>query len=117
MNRKRARALRGRVSQGGCDASHANRARKDSTEEQGGEVRNETRDETGRDEMRQDRRRAEREMRDKERGSGTRVKSKSGEGERGTERGVLSRSERKRGECRTCRRTMPGIQAEGWAAN
>jgi len=34
---------------------------------------------------------------------------------------VLSRSERKRGECvrrcRTCRRTMPGIQAEGWAAN
>ena len=80
MNRKRARALRGRVSQGGCDASHANRARKDD-EGAGGEVCNETRNETRQDEMRQDRRQAGREMRDKERGSGTRMKSESDKGE------------------------------------
>lgn len=54
MNRKRARALRGRVSQGGCDASHANRARKDSKrEERGGEVVREARNGTRR-EMRWD---------------------------------------------------------------
>jgi len=79
------------------------------------------------DEMRQDRRQAGREMRDKERGSGTRMKRATRENERERERerkrdrSVLSCSERKRGECtrqcRTCRRTMPGIQAEGWAAN
>jgi len=60
MNRKRAGALRGRVSQGGCDASHANCARKDSTEEQ--EKKCAMKRGTGRGKMR----RAEKEMKEKE---------------------------------------------------
>ena len=42
---------------------------------------NETKNEMRQDEMRQDRRQAGREMRDKERGSGTRMKSESDKGE------------------------------------
>jgi len=44
-------------------------------------VCNETKNEMRQDEMRQDRRQAGREMRDKERGSGTRMKSESDKGE------------------------------------
>lgn len=53
--------------------------------------------------MRQDIKRTGREMRDKERRSGTRVKSESDKGERERERCVLSCSERKRGEERRVR--------------
>lgn len=54
--------------------------------------------------MRRDRRRAEREMRDKERGSGTLVKSKSDEGER--------KKERKRERKRECVRHFISLRKE-----
>lgn len=68
--------------------------------------------------MRRDRpRTGGREMRDKETGRETRAEGgcdEEGERKREGER-LLSREHTLR--CRTCRRTMPGIQAEGWAAN